>query len=385
MTERVAYFDHGSTAPLRQSALKAMKPYFNEKYGNASSVYSLGREARSAVDNARDTISGALGAQSDEIIFTSGGTESMILSLVGAYAGNRHRGKHIITTAFEHHATHAIFDFLESAMGAEKEIVGIDSDGMVRLDELEEKIRDDTVLVSVMRVNNEIGTIQDLERVVDICSPKGIIVHSDFVQAIGKTPVDFAKTGIDLACAAGHKFGGPKGTGFLYIRKGTYLESICAGSHEYGVRSGTENVPGIVGLAVAVAEAVKELPKLGKRLKGYKERLWECISGTERDAGTNGDQSRCVPAVLNVRLPGVDSESLVLALDREGVAASVGSACQTGSVEPSHVLTAIGLNRIDALSSFRLSMGYSTTDEDVARFAEVFPAVYDRVKSTVTT
>lgn len=380
MTGEVAYFDHGSTAPLRNCARDAMEPYLREKYGNASSVYSLGREARAAVDKARDRAASILGASPREIIFTSGGTESIIHSLVGAFAGNRLRGNHILTTSFEHHAVHAVFDFLADEMGADAEMVGVDGDGLVRLDELEDKIRDDTVLVSVMRVNNEVGTIQDVKSVAEICSGKNILVHSDCVQAAGKIPVDFSDMPVDMAVISGHKFGGPKGMGILYIREGTHIKSLCEGSHEFGIRAGTENVAGIVGMVAALDESVEQIQELSGRLANFKERLWKCIKRTAPDASVNGSEDKTVPAILNVRLPGCEGESIVIGLDREGIAASVGSACQAGATEPSHVLNAMGLSQVEAFSSIRLSMGYSTTQEDVERFIKVFPDVYSRVR-----
>ena len=383
MTEQIAYFDHGSTAPLRPCALEAMEPYLVEKYGNASSVYSLGREARAALDKARDTTASILKVQPREIIFTSGGTESIIQSIIGAYAGNRHKGNHILTTAFEHHAVHAVFDFLRDEMNADTEMIGVDENGLVHLDELKEKVRDDTILVSVMRVNNEVGTIQDLESVVDFCSSKEILVHSDCVQAAGKIHVDFSEMPVDLGLISGHKFGGPKGVGILFMREGTYLKSLCESSHEFGIRAGTENVAGIIGMTAALVEAAEQVDELAERLTGFKAQLWECIREVATDASINGDPDKTVPAVLNVRLPGCEGESIVIALDREGIAASVGSACQAGVAEPSHVLSAMGLSKIEAFSSIRLSMGYTTTQKDVNRFIEVFPEIYNRAKSNV--
>jgi len=381
MANRTVYLDYGSTAPVRPSVIEVMEPFLKGQYGNASSPYRLGRESRKAIDAARELVASTLGVLTEEIIFTSGGTESLVLSLVGAYTGNRHRGKHIVTSKFEHHAVHSIFDFLREEMGAETEEVGIGQDGLVRLDELESMLREDTILVSIMGVNNEVGTIQDIETIVEMCGKRGILVHSDCVQAIGKMPVNFSEMGIDMAFASGHKFGATKGIGFLYVKKGTHLKSICEGSHEFGLRSGTENVAAIVGIARALEESAEELPVLGPKLREYRKQLWECIRSVEPGAEYNGDQDRCVVATMNFRLPGCDGESLVLALDREGIAVATGSACQTGSVDPSHVLTAMGLERTEALGSIRLSMGFMTSQEDVDRFVEVFPEVYSRLKA----
>lgn len=379
MRDRSAYFDFGATSPVRKSALDAMMPYFRDMYGNASSPHKLGRASRAAVDDARDRIASCLGVKSREIVFTSGGTESIINEIIGAFAGNRHRGKHIVTSEFEHSATRGILKFLEEEMGAEVTFVGIDGKGHVRLDELKSALRDDTVLVSVMLVNNEVGIIQDLKSVTEMCAPGGILVQSDTVQAFGKTEVDLYGLNVDLACASSHKFGGPKGVGFIYIKEGTYLKPLCQGSHEFGMRAGTENVPGIVGMAVALEEALKELPELKVRLGGYRKRILDCIRDSNSEAVLNGDQEKCIAATMNVQLPGCETEMLVLALDRFGVYASMGSACHSGSAEPSHVLKSMGLSSIDALNSLRVSMGYSTTEDEVDLFCEVFPEAYKQV------
>jgi len=356
-----------------------MMPYFSENYGNASAPYELGRASRAAVDKARDRIAGALGVKSREIVFTSGGTESIINQLVGAYAGNRHRGTHIITTKFEHSATLAVFKFLEEEMGAEKTIIGVDGKGYVKLDELKNALTDKTVLVSVMLVNNEVGTIQDLKSVTEMCASRGILVHSDTVQAFGKTEIDLYGLDVDMALASAHKFGGPKGVGLMYVKEGVHLKSLCEGSHEFGMRAGTENVAGIVGMSVALVEAVNELAELKIRLQGYRDRIWKVIKEVNPDAVINGDEGNSVEGTMNVRLPGCETEILVLALDRYGVFTSMGSACHAGSAEPSRVLAAMGVSTFDALSSLRLSMGYSTTNEEVELFCEVLPQAYRQV------
>ena len=359
-----------------------MLPYLTDRFGNASSPYCSGREARKAVDNARDRIAALTGADSREIVMTSGGTEGLILGIIGGAVGNRHRGNHIITSAFEHHAVEAIFDFLCREMGFESDMVGIDSDGIVRPDELENLLRDDTVLVSVMAVNNEIGTIQPIGKIVEMCSSREILVHSDCVQAVGKMPLDFNDLGVDIATTSGHKYGGPKGTGFIYIRAGTHIKPICEGSQEFGIRSGTENIPGIVGMSAALEEAVNEREGLEKKLLDYRSQIIDCILSTAPDAKINGNPDKCVTAILNMLLPGIEGEMLVLGLDREGVETSTGSACHSGSTEPSHVLSALGLSKIDAQSSLRISMGHSTTQDDVDKFKSVFPKVYNRVKAS---
>ncbi len=380
MTDRFVYLDHAATTPVRQSVVKAMEPYFTDKYGNASSPYSIGRESRAALDKSRDAIAEGLGVDSREIIFTAGATESIINSIIGAYLGNRHRGNHILTSSIEHPAVHAVLDFLKEKMDAETELVDVDSNGILKLDELESKLRDDTVLVSVMNVNNEVGSIQDIKAVVGMCEERGIMVHSDCVQSIGKMPLDLADLGVDLSCMSGHKFGGPKGIGVMYVRQGTHLEPICEGSQEFGFRAGTENVAGIVGMAVAFDEAVKGQAEHEVLHARYKQQLFEIIRDAEPAAEINGDLETCIPATLSVWLPGCSGEMLVLALDRANVAVSTGSACHTGAIDPSHVLTAMGMGRLEALGSIRISMGHTTSQEDIDRFGEVFAGVYEQVK-----
>jgi cysteine desulfurase len=382
--QKIAYLDHASTSPTRDRAIRAMEPFEREIWANAASSHAMGLDARAALDKAREKVARLLGvgAGPGEIIFTSGGTESIVLSLIGAAVGNRHRGNHIITTSFEHHATHAVFEFLSQQMGFETSTVGIDHEGKVRLDELERSIRDDTILVSVMAVNNEIGTVQDIRKVVEICEPRGILVHSDFVQAPGKIPIDFHGLDLDLAIMSGHKFGGPKGTGLLYVKQGTQLRPVCPGSHEFGIRAGTVNLPGIVGLSVALGDAVEEMSEIVQRLRGFKQRLWEHVKSVAPEAEVNGSLEKSVESILNVRLPGCIGESLVLLLSRAGVMVSTASACQSESTEPSHVLKALGIDFLEALSSVRISMGYSTTEDEIELFMKVFPEVYERAKAS---
>ncbi len=381
MTTKAAYFDHGATSPLRKCAYKAMKPFLKHKFGNAASAYSIGQEAKHALDASRDIIADLVGAESNEIIFTSGGSESIALSLIGAYTGNRHRGRHILISAIEHAATIGVLDFLHDEMGAEIQSVSVDSDGIIKLDDFESKIRDDTVLVSIMRVNNETGTIQPIEKIVEMCKGKDIIVQSDCVQSFGKTPTDLAALGIDLAMASAHKFGGPKGVGFMFVRQGTHLKSLIPTSHEFGFRAGTVNVAGVVGMAAALEEATEELPELMERLKGFRERLFDCIKDVAPDVEINGSPKHCIPATLNVLLPGCEGEMLVYALDMVGIEASTGSACASGATEPSHVLIAMGRNKTEASNTLRLSMGYSTTEKEIDKFIKEFPGVYERVKA----
>jgi cysteine desulfurase len=356
-----------------------MQPFMMYHFGNPSSAHKVGLWARHALDAARDNIANILGVDSREIIFTSGGTEGIILSLVGAYIGNKHRGNHILTSSIEHSATLTILDFLKNEMDAEVETVDVNRDGILQIDDFERKLRDDTVLVSVMRVNNETGTIQPVERISEFCKLKNIIIQSDCVQSLGKIPTDLKKLDVDIAIASSHKFGGPRGSGFMYIRQGTYIKNICESSHEFGLRAGTVNVAGAVGTSIALSEAVSELPDLIPRLADFRRQLLDCINNTASNAIINGSLDHCIPSTLNVHLPACEGEALVQALDMEGIEASAGSACHSGANEPSHVLTAMGRSRLQALSNLRLSMGYTTTQEEVDSFIKIFPKVYERV------
>ncbi|HDS30755.1 MAG TPA: cysteine desulfurase, partial [Firmicutes bacterium] len=302
MVSQTAYLDHASTSPTRKSSVDAMLPFFSKNFGNASSPYLQGRESRKAIDNSKDKIASLMECDSREIIFTSGGTEAIIIALVGAALGNRHRGNHLITSAFEHHAVHAVFDFLRDEMGFETEFFGVDENGIIRLDELERKVSNDTVLISAMAVNNEIGTIQPINEIVELCAGKNILVHSDFVQAIGKIPLSLGKIGVDIANVSGHKFGGPKGIGFLYMKSGTYLKPICSSSHEFGIRAGTENVGGIAGIASGLEEAIRETPELENRLTGFRKRILDCIFSVAPDAKINGNPDKSVVSIINLRM-----------------------------------------------------------------------------------
>ncbi|HEX9745423.1 MAG TPA: cysteine desulfurase family protein [bacterium] len=382
LKETVAYFDHASTTPVRKSAADAMEEFIRVSYGNPSSPHYLGRVTRKAIDKARDTVAECIGARSREVIFTGSGSEAIFLSVVGAAIGNQHRGKHVITSTFEHHATLGAFKFLEEQLGFEVKRVRIDPRGLIKMSELDASIRDDTILISTMFANNEIGTMQNITGFKQIIGDREIILHSDCVQGWGKFEMNVNDYPVDIACGAAHKFGGPKGVGFLYIKDGIHVESLQKGSHEFGMRSGTENVAGIVGAAVALEEAISELESNEEKLADYRKQLVEFLRSIAPDCTFNGIEEYSYPGTLNVTIPGVSGEMMVLALDREGVACSTGSACTTGSVGPSHVLTSMGLSLIDATSSLRLSLGYTTTQEEIDYFKSVFPEIYDRIKQS---
>jgi len=386
---RHVYLDNAATSPLAHEVFEAMKPYFMEQFGNASSVHWYGQQAKAAVEEARAQVARLLNARPAEVIFTSGGTESDNEALFGVVeaAGSRARtnggGKtgpaHIITTAIEHHAVLHSAQVLERR-GVAVTYLPVGADGIVDPGDLERAIRPETVLISVMFANNEIGTIQPVEEIGRIAQGHGICFHTDAVQAVGKIPVDVEKAHLCLLSLSAHKFHGPKGTGAIYIRKGTNLAPlIYGGHHERDRRAGTENVPGIVGLgkAAAMADACLEC---SARLAALRDELETGLLARVPGTAVNGDRTRRVPGTANLRFDGVDAGSMVIALDLQGIACSAGSACSSGSATPSHVLTAIGLSADQARSSVRFSLGLSTTEEDVEYTLEVLPRVVEQLR-----
>jgi len=391
---RHVYLDNAATSPLAPEVFEAMKPYFMEQFGNASSVHWYGQEAKAAIEEARAQVARLLNAKPAEIIFTSGGTESDNEALFGVVEAARARARtagndgenvgstHIITTTIEHHAVLHSAQVLESR-GVAVTYLRVGADGIVDPTDVERAIRPETVLISVMFANNELGTIQPVEEIGRIARERGIGFHSDAVQAVGKIPVDIERCHLDLLSLTAHKFHGPKGTGAMFIRKGTNLAPlIYGGHHERDRRAGTENVPGIVGLGKAAALAGEFLVESGARLAALRDRLENGL--LERVPGTavNGDRTRRVPGTANLRFDGIDAGSLVIALDLEGIACSAGSACSSGSAEPSHVLTAIGLPAEQARSSVRFSLGHATTTEDVEYTLEVLPRVVEESRES---
>jgi len=357
--------DHSATTPVAPEVMEAMLPYFSEKFGNASSMHSFGLEAKEALEESREKVAGLLGAKPEEIIFTSGGTESDNLALKGIARKNQKSGKHIITTRVEHPAILECCRRLEKE-GFEVTYLPVTNEGLVEIATLESAIRSDTILISVMHANNEVGTIQPLEEIGRLAAEKDIYLHTDAVQSVGKIPTDVNKLGVDLLSLSAHKLYGPKGVGALYIRKGTRLESIIqGGGHERGLRSGTENIAGIVGLARAADLAGETRTMEAERLTRLRDRLAELVLSKVKEAWINGTMKMRLPGNLNFGFKYVEGESLLLFLDSKGINVSTGSACSSHKLEPSHVLLSIGLKPEECHGSLRITLGRSNTMEEV--------------------
>ena len=376
------YLDHAATTPVHPAVLEAMLPYFARQYGNPSSVYSIAREARRALDAARDSVAEDLGCRSAEIVFTSGGTESDNLALKGAALANRARGEHVVTTAVEHHAILHTADYLER-LGFRVTRVPVDRFGTVDLDALAAAVDEGTTVVSVMHANNEVGTIQPIREVVRIVKERNptALVHCDAVQSVGTLAVDVDDLGVDLLSLSAHKFYGPKGVGALYVRRGTrYWPQQQGGAQERGRRAGTENVAGIVGLATALRRAVEAREESTGHVRRLRDRLVEGIVARVPGAALTGHPTDRLPNNASFVIEGVEGESMLIALDQAGVLASSGSACTSASLEPSHVLLAMGIPASLAHGSLRLTTGLDNTDAQIDRFLGVFPAIVERIR-----
>jgi len=372
------YLDNSATTPISDEARAAMQPYYDVEFGNASSLHEYGRKARQAIEESREEIAAGLGVSAREIVFTSGATEADNLAILGAAMAAPQR-KHILVSAVEHHAVLHAADWLASAQGYSVERVPVDAAGWVDPNVVREMLRDDTLLVSVMAGNNEIGTVQPIDEVGAMCRERAILFHTDAVQAIGKLALSLGS--VDLLAASAHKFNGPKGAGFLFVRKGTRLAPLVhGGGHENGLRSGTENVPGIVGTSAAVRLALAERQTLAARLLALRTHL---IEGVLSIPGTrlNGQRDGGLPHIANFSFQGIEGESLVMRLDEHGIATSTGSACSSPDLEPSHVLVAIGVPLSMAHGSLRVSTGRQTTHEEIERFLEVLPGVVENLRA----
>ncbi len=366
----MVYLDHNATTPLDPAAREAMLEHLGGEFGNPSSIHSAGRKARAAVDDARDLLATLLGAKSHEIIFTGGGTESCNLGLMGIARAHAARGKHIIISAIEHHAVLHAAEHLHRFEGFDLSILPVDSSGVVDPDLLTRLIRPDTTVVSIMHANNETGVIQPLEAIASVCAEKGVFLHTDAVQTFGKLPVRSDLPGLSALSIAAHKFYGPKGVGAIWIKAGIPLSRTAhGGSHENSRRPGTENVAAIAGMAAASAAATTRAAADSERLAPLRERLWHDISTACPSAIRNGDPARSLANTLNVSFPGADGEALLMGLDLEGVCVSSGSACMVGSIQPSHVLLAMGVPPDTALATVRFSLGHGTTESDIATTA----------------
>ena len=368
------YMDHAATTPTDPRVVEAMRPYFTTLFGNPATLYGLGRNADTAVEAARKSIATAINAQPEEIYFTSGGTESDNWAVEGVAFANEKKGRHIVASAIEHHAVLETCDFLKKR-GWEVTVVPVSKSGFVDPAALEKAVRPDTVLISIMHANNEIGTIEPVAEISKIARAKGVTFHSDTVQTIGKIPVDAKALGIDIASASAHKFYGPKGVGFSFVRKGTRIERFNhGGGQERNRRAGTHNVPGIVGMAKALELATESFGE-AERLHALAEMLWEGLAKAVPDVRRNSPSENCLPGLLNIVVEGVEGEAMLLRLDSKGVSVSSGSACTTGSLEPSHVLLAIGLPPEIAHGSIRFTLGRENTEKDVRYVVNEFPGV----------
>jgi len=374
------YLDNNATTKMREEVLEAMLPYYKEDYGNASSVHAFGRTARIAVDEARAKVARLLGVAREDVIFTSGGTEADNLAIKGVASALKSKGNHIITCSIEHHAVLNSCKYLEGE-GFKVTYVGVDKDGTVDLNELKEAITPKTILISVMWANNEVGTIEPVETIGKIAKEKGVCFHTDAVQAAGKIQMDLEDMPVDLLSISAHKFYGPKGVGALYIRKGTkIIPALHGGHHEFNKRAGTENVAGIVGMGRAAELAKIEIPEETKQLTVLRDYLYKGIISKIPNVTLNGHPTNRLPNTLNLRFKYLEGESIVLNLDLEGIAVSTGSACTSGSLEPSHVLTAMGVNAAETQGSIRFSLGKDNTKEDMDHVIAVLPPIIQRLR-----
>ena len=363
--DRLIYMDNAATTPVYPEVYEAMKPYFSEVYSNPSAVYTFAGKAGRAVDDARQTIASVINAKPEEVYFTAGGSESDNWAIIGAAEGNCNKGKHIITTRIEHHAVLNTCKYLEKH-GFEVTYLDVDTYGRVSPEDVENAIRPDTILISVMTANNEIGSIQPIEEIGGIAGKHGVLFHTDAVQAMGHIKIDVEKMNIDMLSASAHKLNGPKGVGLMYIRKGIAIPSfIHGGAQERGRRAGTLNVPGIVGFATAARMAEESLTERNQYVTGLRDYFIDRALGGIDGSRLNGDRINRLPNNVNLSFPGINGETLLILLDQNGICASSGSACSSGSLDPSHVLTAIGLSDQEAGSSLRFTLSEQNTRDDV--------------------
>ncbi|MEW8973194.1 MAG: cysteine desulfurase NifS [Tissierellaceae bacterium] len=377
---RYIYMDNAATTSVKEEVLKEMLPYFSEKYGNPSSVYSLASTSKVAVEKAREQVANVIGADKKEIFFTAGGSESDNWAIKGAAYFNRKKGNHIITTKIEHHAVLHTCEYLEK-QGFEITYLNVDSDGLIDLDELKAAIKDETILISIMFANNEIGTIQPIKEIGEIAKERNILFHTDAVQAIGNVRIDVNELNIDMLSMSAHKFHGPKGIGALYIRQGVRIDSLIAGGgQERGKRAGTENVPGIVGMGKAIELAHENLEAHNEKLIKLRDSLIKKIEDNIDYVRLNGHRTKRLPGNVNFSFEFIEGESLLLSLDMVGIAGSSGSACTSGALDPSHVLMAIGLPHEIAHGSLRLTLGEFNSEDEIDYVVENLVTIVDRLR-----
>ena len=378
---RRIYLDYAATTPTHPLVLKAMLPWFTDGFGNPSSIHSFGQEAKGAIEEAREKVAQLIGAKSNEIVFTGSGTEADNFAIKGVAYAKEHEGKHIITTAIEHHAVIETCKFLEKR-GFKVTYLSVDRDGLVDLGEIKKAITDETILISVMHANNEIGTIEPIQEIARITKDREICFHTDAVQTVGHLPVDVDELKVDLVSISAHKFCGPKGVGALYIRKGTRIVPFMhGGEQEHGRRASTQNVPGIVGFGKACQLAQQEMGQEKERLETLRDKLINGILNRIDHVHLNGHPTQRLPNNVNISLEFVEGESILLNLDLVGIAASTGSACSSSVLEASHVLLALGLPHESAHSSLRLSLGQETTEKDVDYVLEKLPQIVNKLRA----
>ena len=374
------YLDNAATTKTAPEVVDAMLPYFSEYYGNASTIYSLGAESKKAMDHARQTIADSLGAKPEEIYFTAGGSESDNWALKATAEAYASKGKHIITTKIEHHAILHTCEYLEKR-GFEITYLNVDRDGLIRLDELKAAIRPDTILISVMFANNEIGTIEPIAEIGEIAKEYGVLFHTDAVQAYAQVPINVDEMHIDMLSASGHKLNGPKGIGFLYIRKGVKIRSfVHGGAQERSRRAGTENIPGIVGLGAAVERAMRIMDTKTRKEIELRDYLIGRLENEIPHCWLNGHRTKRLPNNINFSFLFIEGESMLIMLDMKGICASSGSACTSGSLDPSHVLLAIGLKHEEAHGSLRLTLSEESTKEEMDIVAEEVKRIVQRLR-----
>jgi cysteine desulfurase len=378
---RRVYLDHNATTPIHPEVVEAMMPFFRDQFGNASSIHWAGREVKKYLDEAREKVAALMNADPEELVFTGCGTESDNMAIKGVASTHQDKGRHIITSKVEHHAVLHTCQFMEN-LGYEITYLSVDRDGLIDLEELRRSIRPDTILVSIMFANNETGTIMPVQEIGSICREKGVLFHTDAVQAVGKLPIDLKKLPVDILSLSGHKLNTPKGIGAQFIRKGTRLSPLIhGGAQERNRRAGTENIPYIVGLGKACEIARRDFARRHEYLQGLRDHLQEGIFRTIPHVELNGHPTQRLPNTLNVSFQYVEGESLLLNMDLEGIAVSSGSACTSGSSEASHVILAMGKSPLVAQSAIRFSLGWTNTGEDVDYVLEVVPPILERLRS----
>ena len=383
MEKRRLYMDYSATTPTKKEVVEEMMPYFTETFGNASSFHLFGREAKKALDMSRKRVASLVNADPNEIYFTNGGSESDNWALEGTAFARRDKGNHIITSKIEHHAILHTCEYLQKVHGFEVTYLDVNEEGFVDLKQLEEAITDKTILVSIMFANNEIGTIQPIKEIGALCREKKVLFHTDAVQAVGSVPVDVKEMNIDLLSLAGHKLYGPKGIGALYIRRGVRIDNLIhGGGQERGRRAGTENIPGVVGLGKAIEIATENIEENRARLTVLRDKLIDGILERIPYARLNGPRGdKRLPGNSNISFEFIEGESILLSLDFEGICASSGSACTSGSLDPSHVLLAIGLPHEKAHGSLRTTLGAASTEEDVEKLLNELPPIIERLRN----